>query len=170
MTLELIEVLLLQLSGPFATNSSSEIVLNDKMVTIWEKEKKHVNCIQNPDRIVFYIVTGHINKGWVELPVFQCARGTTSLELFHLHMAGYADIGINVHICTVTFARFIPGSSGSNIHYQGSVQLSRWYQARALTAAHHHDCQLRSFNLQLAFKIDFILLYCCYLCHCNSIR
>ena len=116
-------MLLLQLSGPFATNSSSEIVLNDKMVTIWEEEKKHVNCIQNPDRIILYIVTGHINKGWVELPVFQHAHGTTSLELFHLHMAGYADIGINVHICTVTFARFIPGSSGSNIHYQGSVQV-----------------------------------------------
>ena len=95
MTLELIEVLLLQLSGPFATNSPSEIVLNDKMVTIWEEEKKHVNCIQNPDQIILYIVTGHINKGWVELPVLQHARGTTSLELFHLHMAGYADIGIN---------------------------------------------------------------------------
>ena len=121
LTLELIEVLLLQLSGPFVTNSPSEIVPNDKMVTICKEEKKHVNCIQNPDRIILYIVDDtivvetkenyikdgldhlgdtnvyhrieedinlvHCHKGWVELPVFQHARGTTSLELLHLHMA-----------------------------------------------------------------------------------
>ena len=70
MTLELIEGLLLQLSSPFATNSSGEPVLNDKMVTIWEEEKKHMKCIQGPDGIICYTSTGHFTKSGVELPVF----------------------------------------------------------------------------------------------------
>ena len=84
LTLELIEELLLQLSGPFATNSSGEPVLSGKIVTIWEEEKKHVKGIQDPDGITLYTITGHISKSGVELPVFQCARGTTFLESFHL--------------------------------------------------------------------------------------
>ena len=74
------------------------------MVTIWEEEKKHVKCIQDPDGIILYTITGHITKGGVELLVFQCARGTTSLESFHLHLAGYADVENNVLTCTVIFA------------------------------------------------------------------
>ena len=160
MTLELIERVLLQLSGPLAIDSSGEPVLSDKMVTIWEEEKKHVKCIQDPDGIILYTITGHITKGGVELPVFRCARGTTSLESFHLHLAGYADVGINVLTCIIIFVRFIPGSSASDVHYQGFLLegLSRWNQARALAAAQHHDCQLRSFNLQLASKVALTLL------------
>ena len=96
LTLELIERLLLELSNPLATDSSGEPVLSNKMVTIWEEEKKHVKCIQDPDGIILYTITGHISKGGVELPVFRCARGTTSLESFHLHLAGYANIETNV--------------------------------------------------------------------------
>ena len=154
--LELIERLLLQLSGPFATDSSGEPVLSDKMDTIWEEEKKHVKCLQDPDGIILYTITGHITKGGVKLPVFRCARGTTSLESFHLHLAGYADVGINVLTCKIIFVRFIPGSSASDVHYQGFLLegLSRWNQARALAAAQYQDCQLRSYNLQLACKVN----------------
>ena len=88
--------LLLELSNPLATDSSGEPVLSNKMVTIWEEEKKHVECIQDPDGIILYTITGHISKGGVELPVFWCARGTTSLESFHLHLAGYVNIETNV--------------------------------------------------------------------------
>ena len=73
------------------------------MVTIWEEEKKYVKCIQGPDGIILYTMTGHINKGGVELPVFWCACRTTSLESFHLHLAEYADVGINILICVATF-------------------------------------------------------------------
>ena len=96
LTLELIERLLLKLSNPLATDSSGEPVLSNKMVIIWEEEKKHVECIQDPDGIILYTITGHISKGGMELPVFRCARGTTSLESFHLHLAGYANIETNV--------------------------------------------------------------------------
>lgn len=86
-TLQVIEELLLQLSN--ATNSLGVPVISEKMVTIWEEEKKHVKCIQDPPEMLLYCITGHIKKGGIELPVFRCARGTTSLESFHLHLARY---------------------------------------------------------------------------------
>ena len=88
MTLQLIEELVLELSSsPTATDSNGVYVFSEDMVKIWKEEKKHVRCIQDPDGITLYTVTGHIIKGGVELPVFRCTRGTTSLESFHLHLA-----------------------------------------------------------------------------------
>ena len=78
-TLQLIEELLLQLST--TTDSLGVPVFGVQMVTIWDEEKKHVGCIQDPSGVALYTVTGHINKGRVELPVFRCARGTTSLRV-----------------------------------------------------------------------------------------
>ncbi len=65
-------------------------------------------------------MTGHLTKGGVTLPTVRCARGSTSLESFHLHMA-----------------RFIPGTSASAVHYQAYLLegLTRWNAARA-SAAH----------------------------------
>ena len=88
-TLQLIEELLLQFST--ATDSLDVPLVSEKMVTIWE-EKKHVMCIQDPPGVTLYTITGRINKGGVELPVFRCARSTTSLESFHLHLARYVDV------------------------------------------------------------------------------
>ena len=89
MTLQLIEDLLLQLST--ATDSLGVPVFGEQMVTIWEEEKKHIKCIQDPSEVALYTTTRRIKKGGVELPVFRCARGTTSLESFHLHLARYVD-------------------------------------------------------------------------------
>jgi len=54
------------------------------------------------------------------------------------------------------FVRFIPGSSASDVHYQGFLLegLSRWNQERTLAALQQQDSQLRTFNLQLACKVD----------------
>ena len=54
------------------------------------------------------------------------------------------------------FVRFIPGSSASDLHYQGYLleSLYRWNQARALAAAQQQDSRLRTFNLQLANNVD----------------
>ena len=84
-TLQLIEALLLQLST--ATDSLGVPVFSEQMIVIWQEEKKHLKCIQDPAGMTLYTVTGHITKGGVELPVLRCARGTTSLESFHLHLA-----------------------------------------------------------------------------------
>ena len=153
LTLQFIEELLLRLST--ATDSLGVPVISERMVTIWEEEKKHIKCIQDPPGISLYTITGYIKKGGVELPVFRCARGTTSLESFHLHLARYV---CRIDVFTKLFVRFIPGSSAKDVHYQGFLLegLSRWNQARALATSEkrQQDCKLRSFNLQLACKVD----------------
>ena len=68
MTLQLIEELLLSLST--ATDSLGVPLFGVQMVTIWEAEKKHVKCIQDPPGVTLYTITGHITKGGVQLPVF----------------------------------------------------------------------------------------------------
>ena len=42
---------------------------------------------QDPPSIQLYTETARLVKGGVSLPVFRCARGSTSLESFHLHLA-----------------------------------------------------------------------------------
>ena len=89
-TESLIEALLLELAS--ATDSLDVLVLSDQIIRIWEEEKKHVPCIQNPEGIPLYTITGYIRKGGVNLSVLRCARGTTSLESFHLYLARYVTI------------------------------------------------------------------------------
>ena len=163
-TESLIEALLLELAS--ATDSLGVPVLSDQMARIWEEEKKHVPCIQDPEGIPLYTITGYIKKGGVDLPVLRCARGTTSLESFHLHLARYMYLfEYLVDFCVLAgifLLRFIPGSSASDVHYQGFLLegLARWNQARALAAA-QQQTQLRSFNLQLACKVGYHWICCC---------
>ena len=53
---------------------------------IWESQKRHIICIQDPEGVQLYTKTGEMVLGGVTLPVFRCARGSTSLESFHLHL------------------------------------------------------------------------------------
>ena len=53
---------------------------------IWQEQQRHIPCIQDIPDIQLYTKTGTIKKGGVELPVYRCARGSTSLESFHLHI------------------------------------------------------------------------------------
>lgn len=82
---------------------------------IWERERRHVTCIQDPDGLQLYTKTGTIVKGGVSLPVYRCSRGSTSLESFHLHLN-----------------RFIPGTSASDVHFQAYPLegLHRWNEDR----------------------------------------
>ncbi|CAM4735070.1 unnamed protein product [Leuciscus chuanchicus] len=41
-------------------------------------------CIQDPPGVQLYVQTGTLKKGGHTLPTFRCARGSTSLESFHL--------------------------------------------------------------------------------------
>ena len=135
LTAQLIEELLLDMGT--ATDSLGVPVFNERMLTIWKEEIKHIPCIQDPPEVALYTVTGHIRKGSMELPVYRCARGTTSLESFHLHLARYGCIKSNrLWLNGVHIVRFIPGTSASNVHFQAYLLegLSRWNQARALAA------------------------------------
>ena len=60
----------------------------DVLSSVWPEQKRHTSRIQDPG-IPLYIRTGHITKGGVKLPVMTCARRTTSLEIFHLHLARF---------------------------------------------------------------------------------
>lgn len=61
----------------------------DMLSIIWPEQKRHLPCIQDPPGITLYTITGYITKGEVRLPVLRCARGSTSLESFHLHLARF---------------------------------------------------------------------------------
>lgn len=65
-----------------------------RMQHIWNVQRWHVTCIQDPPNVLLYMETGTINKGGVVLKTYQCTRGSTSLESFHCHLS-----------------RFIPGLS-----------------------------------------------------------
>ena len=54
----------------------------DRIWDIWESQKKHITCIQDPDEVQLYTKTGVVTKGGVELPVYRCAQGLTALESF----------------------------------------------------------------------------------------
>ena len=82
---QLMEQLTLNMTG----RSDSGGIFNDRIATTWEEEKKHIACIQDPEGVTLYTITGHIIKSEIKLPVLRFTRGTTSLESFHLHLARY---------------------------------------------------------------------------------
>lgn len=56
------------------------------MQQIWKEQQRHIACIQDPKGVQLYTKTGSKKKGGFELPVYRCARGSTSLESFHNHI------------------------------------------------------------------------------------
>lgn len=104
---------------------------------VWTTQRRHLSCIQDPPGVQLYTETGRRTKGGVSLPVYRCARGSTSLESFHLHLN-----------------RFIPGTSASAKHFQAFLVdgLVRWNEDRAAaaaappTAAEGQGAPLRSYS------------------------
>lgn len=86
-TTDLIEELLLSLTA--ATDSLGVLLLREEMKDIWEEQQHHIPCLQDPENLHLYTITGSLEKGGVCLPVYRCARGSTSLESFHLHINRY---------------------------------------------------------------------------------
>ena len=134
-TVEEIEALLLALS--LATDTLGVPLFMEEMVTC-EEQRQHVSCLQDPPGIPLYTVTGHITKGGVRLPVLRCARGTTSLESFHLHLA-----------------RFIPGSSASAVNYQAYLLdgITRWNSLRAAAAIDSPSQTIRTFDSRMQDRV-----------------
>ena len=137
-TVDAIEELLLSFS--MATDTLGVPVLKEEMKVIWAEQVKHVSCIQDPPGVQLYTVTGNMRKGRVTLPVLRCARGSTSLESFHLHLA-----------------RFVPGSSAGAVNFQAYVLdgICRWNSARAAAAVQSPTTEtLRTFNLRLMSRVN----------------
>ena len=97
-TVKLMEHLLLSLSP--ATDTLGVPLFRQEMRQIWDEQKVHVACLQDPLNLPLYTITGYITKAGVKLPVFRCARGSTSLESFHLHLV-----------------QFIPGTSANSVNF-----------------------------------------------------
>ena len=73
-----------------ATDVLGVPLFRDEMVSeIWPEQRRHIPCIQDPTEIQLYTITGHTKKGGKSIPLYRCARGTTSLESFHLHLARF---------------------------------------------------------------------------------
>ncbi|XP_068424141.1 uncharacterized protein [Clinocottus analis] len=116
-----IQELLDTFAGP-AGRDNLDIPLLDALCIqdIWSTQRPHLSCIQDPPGVQLYTETGRLTKGGISLPVYRCARGSTSLESFHLHLN-----------------RFIPGTRASGKHFQAFLVdgLVRWNEDRAAAAA-----------------------------------
>ena len=137
-TVSAIESLLLSFSS--ATDTLGVPLLKEEMKSIWEEQKYHVPCLQDPPGVELYTTTGHIYKGGVQLPVFRCARGSTSLESFHMHLA-----------------RFIPGTAAGAVNFQAFLidGVTRWNSARATAAIQSsQDDPLRTFDVRLQDRVN----------------
>ncbi|KAL1269401.1 hypothetical protein QQF64_031690 [Cirrhinus molitorella] len=93
------------------------------MSVIWDTQRHHLSCIQDPPGVQLYTQTGSVTKGGLTLPVYRCARGSTSLESFHNHLN-----------C------FIPGTS-TNLEI---------FQAYLLEVAHYSTASMSSASVFLA--------------------
>jgi hypothetical protein len=58
----------------------------DRIQAIRAEQRRHLECIQDPPGVELYTETGRLTKGGISLPTYRCARGSTSLESFHLHL------------------------------------------------------------------------------------
>ncbi|XP_062250347.1 uncharacterized protein LOC133959246 [Platichthys flesus] len=139
-TIRLLEELLGLLMGSRGNDSSGVPLFDrERMEHIWRVQRKHVKCIQDPPGVALYTKTGELTKGGVRLPVYRCARGSTSLESFHLHLN-----------------RFIPGTSANSLNFQIYLLegLHRWNHDRGVAALSTGQSPLRSYSSDLVQALN----------------
>ena len=94
-TTELISQLLQVLGGAAGRDENNVPLIHpERMAEVWKAQEKHIKCIQDPPNCQLYTKTGSLKKGTIDLPVYRCARGSTSLESFHLHVARFIPGGL----------------------------------------------------------------------------
>lgn len=86
-TIKLLDDLINSFIG--ATDTLGVALLKDDALAIWDVEKKHVSCLQDPEGLQLYTKIGQLTKGNILLPVYRCGRGTTSLESYHHHAVNF---------------------------------------------------------------------------------
>ena len=82
---ERVEALIEACKGDQGLDLVGNFLFNDKMDAVWKKESRHLKCLQDPSQEL-YTVTHHVTKGGLKLPVYRCARGSSSLECCHRWM------------------------------------------------------------------------------------
>ncbi|XP_034529153.1 uncharacterized protein LOC117804844 [Notolabrus celidotus] len=139
-TTQMLEELLQGLTGTSGNDSLGVPLFDmDRMEHIWHVQSKHIKCIQDPPGVSLYTKTGELTKGGVRLPTFRCARGSTSLESFHLHLN-----------------RFIPGTSANSLNFQVYLLegLHRWNQDRGSAALSAGPSAFRSYSGDLLHCVN----------------
>ena len=138
-TIGAVDSLISSLSSETDTLSDDYSLFKAEMKDVWAEQRHHIACLQDPPEIHLYTITHHIEKGGIQLPVYRCARGTTSLESFHLHLA-----------------RFIPGTSASAVNFQAFLLdgITRWNSSRTASAIGAPKGSLRTFHARIQEKIN----------------
>ncbi|XP_026110190.1 uncharacterized protein LOC113083135 [Carassius auratus] len=138
-TLALIESHVQAFDGDAGRDTLGVPLINSaRMREILKSQRKHVACIQDPVGVQLYMQTGTVLKGGHRLPTYRCARGSTSLESFHLHLN-----------------RFIPGTLASDTFFQAYLLdgLARWNEDRAVAATTNQQ-QPHSYNHLLRHAVN----------------
>lgn len=144
-TTAMIYDLLLTFTGPQGCDATGVPLLDKTRIwAMWDNQKHHIPCIQDPEGVQLYTKTGVLTKGGVQLPTYRCARGSTSLESFHLHIDKFIpgnDISAKTQHIPNTFVYkmflfFFSGTSASDIHFKAYLLdgLMRWNADRASAA------------------------------------
>ena len=61
----------------------------ERLLKIWETLRKHLRCLQDPQGVSLYTVTGQMLVGGIWLNCYSCARGSVSLESAHKYIAEF---------------------------------------------------------------------------------
>ena len=86
-TISLIEWLLQELRGQTGDLMGVPLLDQVRLEHIWRVQNRHLRCIQDMPGVQLYTEVGTTTtKGGVILTRYRCARGSTSLESFHLHL------------------------------------------------------------------------------------
>jgi hypothetical protein len=56
-----------------------------QMQVIWKQQREHVKCILDVPGVVLHSLQRTSLKGGINLPVYRCARGSSSQEMMHLY-------------------------------------------------------------------------------------
>ena len=73
-TAELIQQLITTFSSDLGNDTMGIPLLDkDRAWQIWDEQKRHLDCVQDPAGVQLYTKTGTLKKGGVELPVYRCA-------------------------------------------------------------------------------------------------
>nr|XP_023654635.1 uncharacterized protein LOC111837076 [Paramormyrops kingsleyae] len=112
---------------------------SQRMDVIWDTQRRHLGCIQDPPGFRLYTETGQLTKGGIVLPTYRCARGSRSLDSFHLHLN-----------------RFIPGTANAE-NFQAYLLegLVQWNEDRA-AAADQPEQVLRCYSGQLQHSLNHL--------------
>ena len=167
-TTQMLEGLMRSLMGNRG-NDSLGVPLFDtaRMEHIWHVQKKHLKCIQDLPGFALYTKTEELTKGGVGLPMYRCARGSTSLESFHLHLNRFipdlclSDMLVHVlHSLRIfhnsIFINVLLGTSANSLNFQIYLLegLHRWNQDRGSAALSTGPSAIRSYSGDLLHCVN----------------